>query len=368
MADRSSELLNRFTAELACAAAMTVLDQKNGLIFEDGNRPARLDAWLLMGLSTGGAVEIAVDVIRTGYPRDIRLAIQQLLSFQKTRQGSVLGPVLCVVAEYLSPGSRDLLKQSGICYYDGTGAMYFKHRDYLIVKESGQKPREPRRAERFFTGARERVVHALLMHSHRANQPDDAYISGAELAQLAQTSPYTVSITMQALEREELVECSGSGPGLRRRLTDASRLLDAWATDWLSRHEVVTRWYAYDPTKSPTAMVIAALAEREGWALTGAVAANAVVSHLTAVDRVQVIVPVGCSQTWGAEMNFKQVDKGANILMIEREGASLMFSEQDPKRPGSRFASHFIQYLDLLDGYGRNKELAEVFRQQVLKM
>lgn len=370
------ELLNRFAHELDRTASMVVLDQKKRLMFEDGERLSRLDAWLLMempngdtyGETNGETVELAIDVLKTGYPRDVRAAIQQLLSFQKSKQGSSSRAVLCVVADYLSSGARDLLRDAGICYYDSAGAMYFKHRDYLIVKEPGQRIRQPRRVESFLTGAREQVVHALLIHDHRAASLDDAYISGAELANLAQTSTHTVSVTLQALEAADLIQSKGSGPSQRRRLSDAARLLDAWATEWVARREVMKGWYGFNPKMNAMAMVTSAFSGRDCWAVTGAAAANAVVSRLTSVERIQVIVPPGCSQSWGEKMNFEQVDKGANILMIEREGASLMFCEEDPARSGLRVASPFIQYLDLLDGYGRNKELAEVFRQQVLKM
>ena len=102
--------------------------------------------------------------------------------------------------------------------------------------------------------------------------------------------------------------------------------------------------------------------------VTGAAAANTVVPHLTSVDRVQVIVPLGQAEVWGQEFNLKRVDKGANVVFIERAGASLMFLDEHPERPGSRFASRFIQYLDLLDNYGRNKELAAEFRHRALKI
>ncbi len=42
--------------------------------------------------------------------------------------------------------------------------------------------------------------------------------------------------------------------------------------------------------------------------------------------------------------------------------------DEHPDMPGARFASRFIQYLDLLDGYGRNKELAAEFRKVALGM
>ena len=93
-------------------------------------------------------------------------------------------------------------------------------------------------------------------------------------------------------------------------------------------------------------------------------------SHTTrsSIDRVQVIVPPGQAEAWGEELKLKQVDKGANIIFIERDGASLMFLDEHPERPSSRFAGRFIQYLDLLDNYGRNKELAAEFRRRALKI
>lgn len=59
--------------------------------------------------------------------------------------------------------------------------------------------------------------------------------------------------------------------------SNAAGLLDAWAADWTSRREVVTRWYTYTPQSNPTDTLLQRLAGREGSALTGAAAANAVV-------------------------------------------------------------------------------------------
>jgi hypothetical protein len=49
---------------------------------------------------------------------------------------------------------------------------------------------------------------------------------------------------------------------------------------------------------------------------------------------------------------------------VEREGASLQFREQY-SGDSSYFASPFILYLDLLDGRGRNKELAQHLRKKL---
>jgi hypothetical protein len=366
MPGHTADLLGQFVAELRDATSMSVARQETEVPFGHDDSRARLDARLRMTLPIGGDLELAVEVMRAGYPRDVRLAVHRLRAYQAARPDSAVPLELFVLADYLSPGSRKELKQAGIHYFDGTGSIHFKHRTFLVVKDREPRNQPPRWPAKLFTGARERVVHALLEHWRQTEGRD--YISGAELAERAQTSPYTVSQTMQALEREVWVETVGRGPAQRRRVGDAAGLLDAWAADWISRRETVTRWYIYTPKSNPTDMLLHGLAHRRGWALTGAAAANAVVPRLTNVDRVQVIVPPGRAEAWGRELELEQVDKGANVVFIEREGASLMFLDEHPERPGSRFASRFIQYLDLLDNYGRNKELAEEFRDKALKM
>ena len=62
---------------------------------------------------------------------------------------------------------------------------------------------------------------------------------------------------------------------------------------------------------------------------------------------------------------MKSVDKGANVTLIERAGVSTMFASKDPSS-NALLANPFILYLDLLDGKGRNKELAEQLRLQKL--
>ncbi|MFT3815810.1 MAG: hypothetical protein QM740_21000 [Acidovorax sp.] len=347
---------------------MSVVRQEIEVPFDRGGKFARLDARLTMRLEIGDDVELAIEVLRAGYPRDVRLAILQLQAYQEARKDASTALELCVLAEYLSPGSRKELKEAGINYYDGTGSMYFRHRTYLVVKEREPRQRPVRRLVKLFSGAREQVIHALLEHWRRTDGTEDEYISGAELAEMALTSTYTVSLTMQELEREDLVETIGKGPSQRRRVSNAAGILDAWVADWVPRREKLTRWYAYTSQSNPLEMIVSHLDGSAGWAVTGAAAANIVVPHLTSVDRVQVIVPPGQAEEWGRQLKLRQVEKGANIVFVEREGASLMFLDEHPERPGSRFASRFIQYLDLLDGYGRNQELAAEYRRRALKI
>lgn len=366
-----ASLVKQFLVQLSLATRMEVVEEgaKTEVEFRSGNRLFHLDFQVRMTFPIGGHVDLAIEALGEGYPRDVRLAVERLQEFKAAQEGTNVPVELCVVADYLSPGSRKELTDAGINYYDNTGSMKFAHRTTLIVKELGQRVRATPRPVNLFTGAREQVVHALLEHWLRSG--GGTFVSGAEISRSALTSNYTVSQTMQELEREDWVESTGSGPAQRRRLTNPAALLDAWAADWTARREKVTRWYGYaPPTSDLSDTVLWHFAQRPepGWALTGAAAANAVLPYITKVDRVQVIVPPGRAEALGRELNLKPVDKGANYVFIERVGASLMFLEEQEERHNSRFSSRFIQYLDMLDGYGRNKDLAREYRKKVLRI
>jgi len=331
----------------------------------DQSRRSRLDALVRLQLPIGGQVDVAIEVLGQAYPRDILQAVHQLRTYREVASGGPQPVELAVVAEHISPGARQDLKDAGINYFDASGSMYFRHRTYMVVREMAGAQHKPRRPVRLFSGAREKVVHALLEQWRRTKSGE--LPTGAGLSIEAEASTYTVSTTMQELEREGWVQTIGAGPHLRRRLIKPEGLLDAWADDWISRKEKRSRWHVL-ARSNPVDTVLYKLQDYDGWALTGAAAANAVVPHLTSVDRVQVIVPPGQAEAWADQLQFKHAEKGANVVFIEREGAPLMFLDSHPERPGSRFASRFIQYLDLLGGYGRDKELAEEFRQRALHM
>ena len=360
-------LLHNFTGLLQSATGFLKEHEEVEVQFGDPRRNARLDALVETKTPDGGSCVLAIEMKRTAYPRDVRMAISQLMEYRATVPHDTRVE-LCLVADTISPGSREALREAGINYYDQSGTLYFRHHTWLVDIE--RAPIRPARKKEvaLFSGAREQVVHALLYHWYR--NADAGYVTGAELSFLSHTSTYTVSSTMQALEQLDFVESKGSGPSQRRRLRDPAALLDAWAEEWTRRREMKTRWYAYAPNGNITDRVIEGFVRhaRQEWALTGAAAANAIVPRLTNVDRVEVIVQPGEAEQLASAIGLSQADKGSNIVMIERTGASLLFLEEHPERLHSRFASPFIQYLDLLNGYGRNKELAEEFRKRALKI
>lgn len=371
MPNVSDARVRLFLNALDQVAGLRVVDCKEEEPFEAEGRRLRLDFLVHAHLGDEKkATALGIEALDSAYPRDAQMLMERFAARARYLAGADEVPI--VVATYLSSGTQKLLRDGHINFYEVTsGTLYYRHGlRHIDIQRESKEPVEQRKIRSVFSGAREQVVHALLEHWRR--EGDEAWVSGADLADMAGTSPFTVSTTMQELERQAWVDVTGSGPTLRRRLSRPELLLDAWAQVWKQRlsKETRTRWYAY--AGGPGGIVdhmIERLAGLDGWLMTGAGAANAVVPHLTAVDRVAIIVPAGgVSKQWAADLKLEQAEKGSNVTFIERTGASLMFGDTHPERLGSRFASRFVVYLDLLDGVGRNKELAAEFRSRALKL
>lgn len=304
--------------------------------------------------AAGKPVIVAVEALRVAYPRDVQEAVWKLSEY-KLAWKHPQDLILMVAAESLSPGAREQLRKRGIGYFERNGNLRLSWRNWLINIERPDLPRARKETTSLFTESREMVVHALLVNRNK-------WIAGNELAEMSGTSPYTSSIVLQELERREWCKSTGTGPTLRRRLTKPKELLEAWATVWTKRKEKRTRWYAF--TERPNLLLehLTYRIDKAGvsfdWAFTGAAAANIYAPLLTSVDTAEIIVPPGHAEELARAIGLKPAEKGANVTVVERDGASLLFRDSFPDYP-SYFASPFIFYLDLLDGRGRNKELAQ---------
>lgn len=370
MTNVSGARIRPFFTALDQVVGLRVVGCKEDEPFDVEGRRLRLD--FLVHVHLGGEKKLTalgIEAVDSVYPRDAQMLMERFAARARYLAGADEVPI--VVATYLSSGSQKLLREGRINFYEVTsGTLYYRHGlRHIDIQRESNTPVEQRKIRSVFSGAREQVVHALLEHWRR--EGEEAWVSGAEIAEMAGTSPFTVSTTMQEFERQAWVDVTGSGPTLRRRLSRPELLLDAWAQVWKQRlpKETRTRWYAYAGGSGGIVdHMLERLAGRDGWLMTGAAAANAVVPHLMAIDRATIIVPPGVSKQWAADLKLEQAEKGSNVTFIERTGASLMFGDTNSERRGSRFASRFVMYLDLLDGVGRNKELAVEFRSRALKL
>lgn len=321
----------------------------------------RLDGLLKIGWA-GEPAFVAIKVIRTAYPRDIHGMIWHLDGLALRSENAKSETLIkLVAAEHLSPGAKSTLKAKGFAFFERSGSLFLRTDKMLInVERPPKSPPRPGSID-LFTEAREGAVHGLLKNAFQ-------WVAGADLAEQSQTSTYTSSVVLQELERREWCETQGTGRAKRRRLIQPALLLDDWAAHWQQRGVSKNRGYVF--VEHPRTLIdrLADLVRASGvdfpWAFTGAAAANIYAPLLTSVDSAEIIVPPGYAATLEAALNMKPAQKGSNVTIIERVGTSLQFRELHPVYP-AYFASPYIQYLDLLDGRGRNKELASHLREKL---
>ncbi len=378
MTGKSELLIDQFLQDLKARAPFSDVDYAGGEKIAPHRLPdLRFDGEVRLAAPGGVAATLCLHVMGSAYPRDVKQIAAWMKQWRESAESSRTYPI--AIAEMLSPGARELLREQGISYFDASGTMFINMDGWLIDVERASK-RKPRRPAALFSGAREQVVHALLYRWWQARKrpqdfTEDGYFAGTDIVDLSRTSPYTVSQTLKELDLEEIVESTGSGPHQRRRLQRPAALLDSWAQSWRLRRDPVHRYYWYGADRNLDAF--AAIADgRQGWLVTGAAAANKLAPTLTRVQSVELIVPSAefqgrrFEELQGllASNGMEPADKGANVYLIERNGTALQFDQPDPASGRIQMASPFIQYLDLLNGQGRNKELAASFRRSVLLM
>lgn len=304
-------------------------------------------------------INLLVEIKRVVYPRDIRDAVwrleEQVLAKYKKNA------IILIAADSFSKGAKELMRERGIGYFERTGSLYLKWSKGLIYIDKPSRPSKKNRELSLFTDAREMAVHGLLRRKFD-------WLTGLELAEITGTSTYTCSKVLEELERREWCVSEGAGRQVKRRLVKPALLLDEWAEAWKTRKESRSRWYLWVSNSTDLFHVLGELLQdspaADQWAFTGTAAANRYAPLLTAADTAEVIIPKGMAELLGKKLNLTKAEKGSNVTFIEREGASLLFTERSDSSP-VRLASPYILYLDLLNNRGRNKELAENVRQKL---
>ncbi len=323
-------------------------------------RGGNLDGMIVIK-AQGKTLQVFVEVKRDVYPRDLRNAVFQLRrGMDEARHGH--DAIGLLATSLLSPGAKQELREQNIASFELGGSLFLKHNGWLInIEKPSHRIKKHTQGIDLFTEARESVIHALLINSHK-------WLTGTELAEQAETSPYTCSLVLQELTLREWMESTGGGPSKRRMLTHPGKLLDDWSEHWRERKEKKTKWYTFFENPNHMLAHLAEQIDRQKvdypWAFTGAAAANVYSPLLTSTEGAEIIVPKGYTDSMADVLGLKPVSKGANVTLIEREPASLLYRNMHQDHT-IFFASPYILYLDLLDGRGRNKELAEQVRERL---
>jgi hypothetical protein len=330
--------------------------------FGQMSRNRRVDA-IVAAQIADRPVLFVVEVKRSAYPRDVREAVWQLRDHlaHGTSAVSRQEMVPIVVAEALSPGAKNLLREERVGYYDTGGSLFVPGRGIYVYIDKPMPRRQARSLGSIFTGRRAHVLHAVL-----ARHP--SWFGVTDLALQTQVSPATASQTLAELDRFDWTDIRGQGPKKERRLTNPRALLDAWTKHLLSIRPPALRRY-FVPIGGVDALIRRLSAEcerrRVEYAITGETAAQTYAPYLSSLSQVRCRMLAGrdAEDALGA-LDARAVNEGANLGIIESKfPGDFIFRE---RINDIWFASPLQAYLDLLQGDGRAREMAEHLRRERL--
>lgn len=304
----------------------------------------------------GKSIVLLVEAKKSVYPRDVR---QVLWQFKALRQPPHADEQPLLIAESLSPGAKELLRNERVGYYDSGGSLFLPTSGaYVYIDKPPPKTLE-KSVRSLFSGRRAQVLHALLVHHQD-------WFGVTEVAEQAQVAPSTASDVLSQLDRFDWLVSRGQGPSKERHLREPGALLDAWAKHLAALRAPALRRYYVPGLKSDA--LIERLgqvldAHQVGYAVSYEAAAQRYAPFLSGISQVRTrLLPSAGADAAIAELDARVVTEGANLAVIEVKSAGeLLFRQQIG---GIWLASSIQVYLDLLRGEGRAKEMAEHLRRE----
>lgn len=329
--------------------------RENAGPFGDTGRDAEIDVEI-----AGKALTLFVEARKSVYPRDVRQVLWQIRQFGSDRRlGERDDAVSVLVAESISPGAKELLREERVGYYDSGGSLFLPARGaYLYIDKP--PPKTLAKAVRsLFSGRRAQVLHTLLIHHQD-------WFGVKTLAEKAMVSPATASQMLTELERFDWLTSRGQGPNKERHLVEPGSLLDAWVKQLASlRPPGLRRYYvpSTDVEKLIDRIGHVCDAHEVEYAITHEAAAQRYAPFLSSVSQVRCRMLAGrAADAAIGELDARVVSEGVNLVILEAKSqGDFLFRE---RVRDVWLASPIQVYLDLLRGEGRGKEMAEHLRHE----
>ena len=308
----------------------------------------------------GKSFVLLVAARKAVYPRDVRQVIWQ---FRRASDGRPTGqgkePLPLLVAESISPGAKELLRNEHVGYYDSGGSLYLPAPGAYFYIDKPPPKTLAKSVRSLFSGRRAQVLHAVLVQHQ-------GWFGVHELAQRAMVSPATASQVLTELERFDWLMSRGQGPGKERHLREPAALLDAWVKQLASLRPPNLRRYYVSATKADQLLKRVGEvfdAHDAGYAISHEAAAQRYSPFLSSVSQVRARLLIGTNADAAiGALGARVVDEGANLAIIEATSpGDLLFRE---RVGGIWLASPVQVYLDLLRGEGRSNEMAEHLRKE----
>jgi hypothetical protein len=325
----------------------------------DRGYDAKVDLWV-----AGRGLTLLIEAKKSFYPRDARQVLWRLKEF---RDRWAKGPnaretVLLLLAESISPGAKELLKEERVGYYDSGGSLFLPADGVYLYIDKPPPKSLAKSMRSLFSGRRSQVLHALLMC--RMN-----WFGVKDLAEHAEVSPATASQVLTELDRSDWLESRGQGPNKERHLIQPAALLDAWAKQLsIMRPSAMRRYYV------PSVRVDGLMEKLDRvctmhevkYAITHEAAGQRYAPFLSNISQVRCRLLAGraADQAIG-DLDARVVNEGANLVVIDaKSSGELLFRE---RIEDVWLASPIQVYLDLVRSEGRAKELAEHVRRERIR-
>lgn len=310
---------------------------------------------------------LLVEAKKSIYPREVHRALWQLREYSKQYSRAAKSnpdretqPLL--IAESISPGAKDLLRAERVGYFDSGGSLFLPAKGaYLYIDKPPPQSLE-RSIRNLFSGRSAQVIHALLLR-------DRTWFGVTEIAKEARVSASTASEVLSQLDRFNWLQTRGQGPSKERQLKEPGALLDAWAKQLSVLRPPLNQRYYISEFKGDALLrhldhVFNCL--RATYAITSEAAAQRYAPFLTTVSVIRVRLLAGAvAQAAIADLGARIVTEGANVILLESKSAGEFLFRQQLE--GIWLASPVQVYLDLLQGEGRSKELADHLRKERIK-
>jgi hypothetical protein len=309
----------------------------------------------------GQSVTVLVQAKKTLYPRDVRGALWQLREYSHRlgRAPNSRGPVPLLVAEAISPGAKQLLREELVGYYDSGGSLFLPADGIYLYIDKPPAKSLSKSMRSLFTGRRAQALHVLL-NGHKE------WFKVGGLAERALVSPATASQVLTELERLDWVVARGQGPAKERQLREPAAVLDAWGKQLaVTRPAPMRRYFVPSGGGDGLAEKLGEVFAQHGieYAITHEAAGQRYAPFLSSVSQVRgrVLNSPEVERAL-ADLGARAVSEGSNLGIIEAKSAGeLLFREQVN---GVWLASPIQVYLDLVGGEGRGKEMAEHLRRE----
>ena len=250
------------------------------------------------------------------------------------------GRALLLVAPYLSPATRERLRDAGISYVDDTGNISLQTSSpglFILTDGAHANPAPEQRPVRSLRGVKAaQLVRALVRHK--------AAPGVRQLAEMTDSNPGHVSRVLALLDREALIERDSRGRVVR---VDWERLLRYWAQEYpFETREQITP--CLEPRGIESLLNRLRARASKDYALSGSLAAAPFAPIAPA--RLALLYVDGESLT-EEMLGLRPVESGANVWVIYPNDRGIL--TESTERDGLRFVPLSQLVADLLGSPGR---------------